>query len=681
MNETILRDKANADSRAGAKSRARTRRIHLELTDDNVAVVTFGSSNKTANVLDEATLDELHLAVSALESLKPDGVLFTSSSDSIFIAGADLKTLANINGERLEHLVVKGQSAFSRIADLPMPTVAAIHGACVGGGFELALACDARVASRDKATRIGLPETMLGILPAWGGSTRLPRLVGVPAALDAILSGKLYRAGHAGKLGFVDAVVPREHLLESGMRILREGAPFRKKPFWKTNRIVSAFVSRVVRRKVLKKSRGNYPALLEAIEVVSRGAAGPVDDSLNREREAVLRLADTPEAKNLMRLFFLQENAKRFRFSESVDEENLPAIERVAVIGAGVMGAGIAQWVASRNIPVLLRDIDRGRVAAGMENIRKLFSAATKRRIFSAHEARSRMDLISPSAEPVSLKRSDLVIEAAVEDLAVKETIFADLCERTRPDTILATNTSALPISDLGKAEGVTHPERIIGLHFFNPVSRMKLVEVVVTDFTSPEVVERSLNFVRSIGKLPVVVKDSPGFLVNRILMPYLIEAGRLVDDGYAPEYIDEAMLDFGMPMGPVRLIDEVGLDVAGHVAATMREAFGDRFELPKCLGDYIRDGRLGRKSGHGFYRYDDGRAVKGHPGGNPAEAMSKPELSDHLAGLMAKEARLCLDEGVAKCADDIDFAMILGTGFAPFRGGPLTWSGITKND
>ena len=655
--------------------RRKAHRIHLELSDDNIAVVTFDHPEKSANLFDEETLDELHLVVSALECLNPDGVVFTSSKDSIFIAGADLESLASVNEERLEHLVVKGQDAFSRIAGLPMPTVAAIHGACAGGGFELALACDARIASNDKATKIGLPETMLGILPAWGGSTRLPRLVGIPVALDAILGGKLYAASHARKLGFVDAVIPRERLLGAAIKVLCEGPPKRRKPFWKTNWLTAALMRPIVRRRVLAKTRGNYPALLEAIEVVTRGANDSVDASLDRERDAILRLATTPAARNLMRLFLLQEKAKRFRYDRAVDRKRIEPVERAAVIGAGVMGSGIAQWLAARNYPVILRDIDRERVAAGMESIRRLFSKAVKRRIFSKHEAKMRMDLISPSADPVPLNRCDLIIEAAVEELAIKKKIFADLCDRSRKDTILATNTSALPIADLCFADGVTNPERIIGLHFFNPVSRMKLVEVVVTEETAPEVVERTLAFVRSIGKLPVVVKDSPGFLVNRILMPYLIEAGKLVDAGYAPAYIDEAMLEFGMPMGPMRLLDEIGLDVAGHVAATMRNAFGDRFEMPRCLGEMVEEGNFGRKTGRGFYRYENGRVIEEKRRSASDENMSRPELADHLAALMADEALLCLDEGVALEADDVDFAMVLGTGFAPFRGGPITWN------
>lgn len=648
--------------------------IHLDVRDDGIAVLTFDRPGSSANLFDEATLDELSVALRVVERIRPRGLVFLSAKEKIFIAGADLDSLANAEEERLSLLIEKGQFLFERIARLPMPTVAAIHGACAGGGLELALACDARIASDDRSTKIGLPETQLGILPAWGGSTRLPRLIGLPKALAAILSGKLYAAKHARSLGIVDLVVPRERLLEVAGNLVRKGMPNRSSHFLTNNRLSAALIARFAKRDAEKKARGNYPATSEAIEVAARGASGSIADSLLREREAIPQLTRTDAARHLMRLFFLQERAKKFRYDGSVDPASHGPVERTAVVGAGVMGSGIAQWFAARGLPVVLRDIDRGRVAAGMESVRKLFSSATRKRILTEHEAKRALDLVTPSAEPVPLHRCDLVVEAAVEDLGVKKKIFADLCARASDDTILATNTSALPISDLGNAEGVTHPERIVGLHFFNPVSRMKLVEIVVTDRTSPETVERMLGFVRGIGKLPVVVKDSPGFLVNRILMPYLIEAGRLVDDGYYPTTIDEAMIDFGMPMGPLRLLDEVGLDVAAHVAATMRGAFGDRFELPVCLGKLIKEERLGRKSGRGFYRHGKGSTVADRTGPAPVGQMTPPEISAHLAGLMVEEAKLCLDEGIARDADDIDLAMVLGTGFAPFRGGPLAW-------
>ncbi|MEM9283627.1 MAG: 3-hydroxyacyl-CoA dehydrogenase family protein, partial [Verrucomicrobiota bacterium] len=350
-------------------------------------------------------------------------------------------------------------------------------------------------------------------------------------------------------------------------------------------------------------------------------------------------------------------------------------IHKTAVIGAGVMGAGLAQWLSKCGFPVLLKDIDRTRVASGMRMIHRLFREAKRYGILTQQEASRCLDVITPVTQDVPLHLIDLVIEAAVESLEVKKRIFAGLSEKASPETILATNTSALSVTALAEAPGVTHPERVIGIHFFNPVSRMKLVEVVVTPYTSPKVVERVLGFVRAIGKIPIVVKDSPGFLVNRILMPYLIGAGNLVDQGHDPEVVDEAMLDFGMPMGPLRLLDEIGLDVAEHVVTTMIEAFGERFESPRLLKEMVDEGNLGKKTGSGFYRYVGGKTETISRFRKQKDSLTCQEISRHLAGLMTDESVRCLEEGLVEKADQIDLAMILGTGFAPFRGGPMRWA------
>ncbi len=666
--------------RAGAVAKRRQTKstpCHVAETPKGkkVTVFTFDRPDSSANIFDAQTLDELEKHIDEISSDKDcEGLVFISAKPSIFIAGADLNSLEDTHGEVLNKLVGRGQQIFEGIASLEIPTIAAIHGVCLGGGLELALACDGRIASPDRATKIGLPETMLGILPAWGGSTRLPRLIGLPTALNLILSGKQLAAKHALKLGVIDGLAPQERLLERALVLLDSDPPKRKSRFLTNNPLSSALIRCISKRKVLKKTRGNYPAQEEAIDVVTRSGSGNREESFRREREAIMRLVESDVTGNLMRIFHLQENAKKFRYS--ADDSEVEQIGRTAVIGAGVMGAGIAQWFSARNVPVILKDIGDEQVAAGMKSVSKTYRSAVKKRIFSKHEAGRKMDLIFPTAVQVPMENCDLVVEAAVENLEVKKKIFADLCSRTRPDTILATNTSALPISDLGTAPGVTHPGRILGLHFFNPVARMKLVEIVVTEATDPAVVERILQFVRRIGKLPVVVKDSPGFLVNRILMPYLIEAGRMVEQGIAPRRIDEAMLDFGMPMGPIRLLDEIGLDVALHVADTMIAAFGERFAVPDLLKNKVESGNIGKKSGSGFYRYDG----KKETSESAADMMSRNEISTRLAGLMVDEAKLVLDEGVASSADDIDFAMILGTGFAPFRGGPMTY-GKTKTE
>jgi 3-hydroxyacyl-CoA dehydrogenase/enoyl-CoA hydratase/3-hydroxybutyryl-CoA epimerase len=653
--------------------------IGREIRDDGILVLSFDRPDSPANIFDPGTLSELEWQLDEITGdAEVRGLVLTSKKPSIFIAGADLGFVAQAQGDALTEFIECGQRVFSKLAALRVPTVAAIHGACLGGGLELALACDYRIASPDKVTKLGLPETQLGILPAWGGSTRLPRLIGLPKALDLILAGKILGPAHARKLGLVDELVPHERLLEFALRQFAEGKVCPKRAsHWITNNAVAANITkRFAHSRSFEKTRGNYPALAAAIDVVCDGVVGSIADSLELERRAILELTTTNAAKQLMRIFHLQEHAKKFHAAED------PAllIERTAVVGAGIMGSGIAHWMASRRVPVILRDLDETKVAAGMKRIGALFAAGVKRRVFSKAAARRLQDRISPAANPVPLGNVDLVLEAAVEDLQVKKKIFADLCERVRPNTVLATNTSALPIGELAKDSGVTHPERLIGLHFFNPVHRMKLVEVVVTDRTSPQVVEAVLRFVRRIGKLPVVVRDRPGFLVNRILMPYLIEAGRMLERGIDPLEIDRAMLDFGMPMGPLRLLDEVGLDVALHVARTMESAFGERFAVPLVLSRLVEKGLLGRKAGEGFYRYVGGSHLPSKDALvscltlNEAK-LGENDIAERLSLLMVNEGFRVLGEKVASSEDDIDFAMILGTGFAPFRGGPMTYA------
>lgn len=653
--------------------------IRRQLRADGVAVLVFDRANSPVNIFDPATLAELE---SHLDDISADAniraLVLTSAKRGIFVAGADLDFVSTAVGDELTAFIENGQRAFSKLAALRVPTVATIDGACLGGGLELALACDYRIASPDKSTKIGLPETQLGILPAWGGSTRLPRLIGLTKSLSLIVAGKILSATHAKKLGIIDALSPRERMVDFAVTLIGADkvTPKRSTHWLTNNRLVREVVQRKAHANAAAKTRGNYPAIASAIDVICDGLDGTLEESLLLERRAVIELSTTNAAKQLMRVFRLQENAKKFQVSDASAAD----VNRVAVIGAGVMGAGIAHWLSSRKIPTIMQDLDVEKVGAGMKRIGKLYADGVKRRLFSRGEARRLIDRISPAAGSVPLGHVDLVIEAAVENLQVKKVIFAELCERVRPDTVLATNTSALPIGELANGSRISHPERIVGVHFFNPVHRMKLVEIVVTEQTSAQVVETALRFVRKIGKLPVVVKDSPGFLVNRILMPYLIEAGRLFDRGIDAHEIDEAMLDFGMPMGPLRLLDEVGLDVAMHVASTMAEAFGGRFAAPPVLERMVKKGLLGRKSGEGFLVYGKGEAAVSEKAlacrATPAPQLLKQnDIAERLSLLMVNEGFRVLDEGVATSDDDVDFAMILGTGFAPFRGGPITYA------
>ena len=642
--------------------------FQLQIRDGH-AVLTFDREGSSANLFDRPALVELSEKLDALAA-HPEitGLLIRSAKPAIFIAGADLKILSAAQDDQLRDLIELGQATFQKLALLRCTTVAAIHGACVGGGYELALACDWRVASDAAATKIGLPETSLGILPAWGGTTRLPRLVGLPAALPLILGGKILAAAAAKAKGLVDAVVPRENLETHAFTFLARGKRHLKRRLLLHNPIVAPLIAALARKSLLEKTRGLYPGPAAAIEVAAKSCYGSLEAGFLREKEAILRLAPLSETRQLLRLFFLQEHAKKHRFADAEPR----AIGRCAVIGAGVMGAGIAYWLSTRGHEVVLRDLDDDALARGMKSIAENYREARGRRVLTHTEAARGLDRILPSATPVPLDRCDLIIEAAVERLDIKQKVFADLSARARPDAILATNTSALPIHKL--AAVISNPQRLVGLHFFNPVHRMQLVEVVRADTTSDETLATAVAFVRSIGKLPVVVRDSPGFLVNRILMPYLVEAAKLFERGGDPKAIDDALLDFGMPMGPLRLLDEVGLDVAIHVARTLAEAFPDRMSVPELLEKLVAAGHAGRKSGSGFYTYD-GHRISPNPAALALRDGSEPAPGDtaaRLARAMSREARLCLDEHVAETADDIDLAMVLGTGYAPFRGGPL---------
>jgi 3-hydroxyacyl-CoA dehydrogenase/enoyl-CoA hydratase/3-hydroxybutyryl-CoA epimerase len=644
--------------------------IRSEITPEGLSIVTFDRVGSAANIFDRATLQELDAAIDTIGSDKAvKGVVFFSAKPSIFVAGADLHALQTLGDDDLERFIELGQQAFNKIAALKVPTVAAIHGACVGGGYELCLACDYRVASPDRVTKIGLPETQLGILPAWGGCTRLPRLIGVQSALDVILGGKTPNARGASRKGMIDQVAPRELLLRAAAMLMRRGKRSRSASLMQS--LSARIIAPIARKKLLERTRGHYPALKFALEVVTSGITASIPNSLRLEREAVRELARTEACRNQIGLFFQQERSKK-RVIPGANREGLPKMQSGAVIGAGVMGSAIAHWLSARELRVILRDIDPPRVAAGMANIAKLYGSGVKRRALSKIEARDGYDRVIPAASEVPLRRADVVIEAIVEKMELKKRVFGALATQVGDHTLVATNTSALSITEM--AESLPDPSRLVGIHFFNPVHRMQLVEIVLGEKTSPDTAQRAVSFVQQIGKLPVVVRDRPGFLVNRILLPYLIEAVHLFERGASIHDIDEAMLDFGMPMGPLRLIDEVGIDVATDVAANLAEHFPDRLIVPSVLGKLIAAEMLGRKNGKGFYLH--GRNTKVNPAAERLRSLSSfmsfEKLQQRMVLLMVAEAARCLEEKVAESAADVDFAMVMGTGFAPFRGGPL---------
>ena len=642
--------------------------VRREWLADGVVVLTFDRPRSPANIFDRATLCELKLHLEWLMQ-QPclRGVVLATAKPGIFIAGADLHLLSRASADELHGFVELGQSVFNLLADFPAPTVAALHGAALGGGLEVALACDYRVASDAATTRLALPETKLGIVPAWGGCTRLPKLIGLPKALEMILKGDPVFPKQALRLGLVDAIAPREHLLAEARRCIAAGKPLPREPVHLNHRLVAAGLAWWTQRRLRKSARGLYPALPAAVQLVTRNLRLARDRALAAEHQTVLSLAKTDASRNLLRLALLRDRAKK--------GAPAPPIRRAIVVGAGVMGAGIAHWLAAHRVSVVLRDVDSARVAAGLDKARGLFEKSARRGDCTALEARDGMDRLSPATTDTPLDNVDLVIEAVVEQLPAKQELLRRLSAASGPGTVFATNTSALSITALADA---THcPERVVGLHFFNPVHRMPLVEVVRGRATSDATVARAAQFARDLGKIPVLARDHPGFLVNRILMPYLLEAAWLWDAGADPKVVDEAMLDFGMPMGPLRLIDEVGVDVSLHVLNTLAGAFGERLAAPPALQRLAAAGDLGHKSGRGVYVYRDDVAVP-----NPivdarkrdeaARPMSSAQMQTRMALLMINEAARCVEEGVARDADDVDLAMVLGTGFAPFRGGPL---------
>ncbi len=649
------------------------RNIQLEINEESkIAHLVFDRPNSSANLFDELTLKET-IAVCGELSTREDlkGLIISSAKPKIFIAGADLTSLAHLEGNAMEEIIDLGQGMANAIETLPFPKVAAINGACAGGGYELALACDWRVSGNSSAVKIGLPETKLGIIPGWGGSTRLPRLIGLPIALPLILGGKLLNAKAAKRKGLTDEYCPSENILALAETYLKKGNRKEKKHLKFHNPLSVSFIKSKARKSLMEKTRGHYPALLAALDVACKGVLTSKEQSLKNESEQFVKLSATKEAKNLISLFFLSEKAKKLKID---GVESIPTIKDAAIIGSGVMGAGIAYWLTARGYPTLLKDLNPDALAKGVANIDTLYKKATQRYVISKIKAKTSRDLLTATTSDVPL-RKDLIIEAAVENLEIKKKIFAGLAAQSRPDTILATNTSALPISEI--AEVTPNPERVIGIHFFNPVHRMPLVEIVKTEHTSDETLAATLAFVQRIGKSPVIVKDSPGFLVNRVLVPYLVEAAMMFINGANPKDIDDAMLDFGMPMGPIRLLDEVGLDVGMHVAQTLADAFPDRMHVPELLQELIDEGHLGKKAGKGFYLYEKGQSTVVNQAARKYQkektnSATKDEIASRLSLMMCEETKRCVDEGIVASEEEADLAMILGTGFAPFRGGPL---------
>lgn len=627
----------------------------LERDADGLAWATLDVADASTNTLGAAVMLELASLLDELDRQPPKGLVIRSGKAAGFIAGADIDEFSRIDSPAAARaLVERGWNLFNRLAALPYPTLALVRGHCLGGGLELALACRYRIAVDEPATRMALPEVMLGIYPAWGGMLRLPRLIGPAAALDLMLTGKGVDARKAKRLGLADDCVP-PRVMDSAARLtLLSGRAPRELPLMQRllNGPLKAVVARQARRQTAAKVRpGHYPAPFAIIDIWARhgGNALAVPADAPASLEAIFR---SPTAKNLVRVFHLQERLKAF----GKDADFAP--RRVHVVGAGVMGGDIAAECALRGMIVTLQDQTIERIAPAIARAAKRFERKFRGQ---PREVRFALDRLIPDPDGHGVARADVVIEAIFESLEAKRALLASVEARARPDALIASNTSSLRITDIATA--LADPSRLVGVHFFNPVAMMPLVEVVRTAASGEEAFGRAAAFVRKLDKLPLPVRDAPGFLVNAVLGPYMYEALRCVDEGIAPEAIDAALTAFGMPMGPIELIDTVGLDIA---VAAGKALAGAEAVLPRALADKVAAGQLGKKSGQGFYRWEAGKARK-------AVAPAVPEgLARRILAPLLAAADDCVARGVVADADLADAGVIFGTGFAPFTGGPL---------
>jgi 3-hydroxyacyl-CoA dehydrogenase/enoyl-CoA hydratase/3-hydroxybutyryl-CoA epimerase len=653
------------------------RHLRLERDARGVACVTIDVRGAPMNVFNEEVFADLQGAIERLEKDPPRLTVLRSGKPSGFLAGADVKQIQGLTTpDEVRAALAAGQQLFDRVERLPCPTVAVIHGACLGGGLEFALACRYRIARDDAQTKIGLPEVMLGLIPGWGGTQRLPRAVGLRQALRMILEGSMLSASKAAAAGLVDLAIPPSAFEAEVQRFIEDrlaGRSVRRPSRGLLGVLLEgtapgrAVILAVTRKKIRRRGE-HYPALPAALRAVQAGLRGGMAAGLAAERDEFPALLFSPVARNLIDLFFQREKARNL--STWVGGQEPRPVRKSAVVGAGVMGAGIAQLLAFSKIPIVLKDLNAEIVAAGMKKIEGLTDDAAKKGLLSREEAEAVVRNVTPADTWEPLADADLVIEAVVEREDVKCEVFRQLAERLPAPAVFASNTSALSVSRL--AEAVPHPQRVAGLHFFNPVHRMQLVEVVRGKSTDDATVATLVELVRKLGKVPVVVADSPGFLVNRILFPYLDEAVRLVVEGVPGETVDGEAVRFGMPMGPLELLDQVGIDVAADVAGSLAKMHGDPGPTPERLAAMTREGWTGKKAGRGFYVYNKDR--RRGPTRWAISDTTRPQghVRERLIHPMINEAARCLESGVVPEAWAVDLAMVLGTGFAPFRGGPL---------
>jgi 3-hydroxyacyl-CoA dehydrogenase/enoyl-CoA hydratase/3-hydroxybutyryl-CoA epimerase len=666
--------------------------------ENQIARLVFDFPNEKFNKLSTPVMQSLNQAIDWMQanasSIK--ACVITSAKDGIFIVGADIDEIKNItDAAQGEKGAAAGQAIFSKLEKLPFPVVCVINGACMGGGTELSLACHYRLATDSPKTKIGLPEVMLGIVPGFGGTQRLPRLIGLQRSLPLILSGKTLDGVRAYKSAIVDKVIPTsfyERYVDEFVNELLAGKGKKYIERRKVKGLVNVLLESIgkgliysqAKKSVLKETKGHYPAPLRALQSVKEGFSKSLDDGLKVEAKYLGEMIATPISKNLIRIFRLTEDIKK---NTGVSDKNIstPHIRYSGVLGAGVMGGGIAYLFSDNNVEVRLKDINHQAIGLGLDASRKLYDRKLRQRRITKRELSRKMAYITGSLNYEGFGRCDVVVEAIVENMDIKKKVIAELSGYVKDECIVASNTSSLSITEMATA--YKKPENFIGMHFFNPVHRMPLVEIIRGTQTSDLTVAAIYSFSKKLGKTPIVVKDGAGFLVNRLLMPYLNEAGFLLEEGVRIETMDKVMLDFGMPMGPALLIDEVGVDVAYKVGKIFENAFGARVQGSHALEKLYNDKRLGKKGKLGFYIHGDKRPVVDEKvysllDGKGSGSVSAEEMIQRMTYPMINEAAMCLAEGIVGNVDDIEIGMIFGTGFPPFRGGLMRYAdteGIDK--
>lgn len=654
----------------------------LKIDEQNIAWLAIDVPNEKMNTLQAAFADEMKEIFAQLKDTSGvKGMIIHSLKPDNFVAGADVRMLeACTTASEAEALAKQGQELFQQLSDLSYPVVAAIHGPCLGGGLELALACDYRVCTDSDKTRLGLPEVQLGLLPGSGGTQRLPRLIGLLPSLDLILTGKQLRAKKAKKLGVVDACVPETILLDVAKQLIEKGKNKGKKKQSTKEKLMSGsglgrkFVFEQAAKKTNEKTRGNYPATVAILEVIQHGLEKGFVQGQELEAKRFGELVMSSESKALRSIFFATTEMKK----ENGAEAEPAAVNRVGVLGGGLMGAGISHVsVAKAKVPVRIKDVSNDGVLNALNYNYKLFEKQRKRRIISKAGLQSKMLQLSGGIDFTSFNHIDVVIEAVFEDLDLKQTMVADIEANAKPETIFATNTSSLPIHKI--AEKAERPENIVGLHYFSPVEKMPLVEVIPHETTSEETISTVVALAKKQGKTPIVVKDKAGFYVNRILAPYMNEAAHILLANEPIEQLDGALLDFGFPVGPITLLDEVGVDIGAKIMPILVNELGERFKGPDVFDTLLNDGRKGRKSGKGFYTYKGKKKEVDKSVYKLLNLTPESKLSDNDIALrcvlpMLNEAVRCLDDGIIRSPRDGDIGAIFGIGFPPFLGGPFRY-------